>query len=177
MFCLIGCWISTGKQSQTHNGNVHWAMLMAPQAKVPALAVKHTPLSLLLKQAIEEYWLTSKFNGIAEYSSAAKEKKRAIENKCIKWYLNYLNYVLLWDMRTSFSSDFFFCILQLTLRFFWASKLVFVISKGPVQFTMLRLLYRWHLHSLLLKAYNAFWNIKIMDGWNIHWTVKLPFSS
>lgn len=82
-------------------------MLMAPQAKVPASAVKHMPLPLLLKQAIEEYWLTSKFNGRAEYSSAAKENKRAIENKCIKWYLNYLNYVLLWDMRTSFSSDVF----------------------------------------------------------------------
>lgn len=83
-------------------------MLMASQAKVPASAVKHTPLSLLLKQAIEEYWLTSKFNGRAEYSSAAKENKRAIENKCIKWYLNDLNYVLFWDMRTSFSSGGFF---------------------------------------------------------------------
>jgi len=34
--------------------------------------------------------------------------------------------------------------------FFWTSEPIFVNSKRPIQFGILRLLCRWHLHSLLL---------------------------
>lgn len=73
-----------------------------------------------------------------------------------------------------------FCTLQITWQaagWVWTSKSVFVNSKRPIQFGTLRLLHRWHLGNPLLKPYAAFWNIKIINGWSIHWTVRLLFRS